>query len=305
MKTWVTLLLLLAAGSAGAEERGGFEFVPGAAEVDGLGLPPPPPEGSPLLVPTASPPGERLVWNRVPLTITLPVGRERLVSFPVAVRTGLPGDLRPSLLRTQIVDGTIYWRAEQPFTAHRVQVQALGSGNTYLVDLSASEQSDTSPIEVVIPESRPEPAALSRGKSAAVRPESREGARPAPAQQDYVTLMRMAAQQMYAPRRLLRLPEGVHSAGVSRSPAGDLIRGSPAEVLPLAAWRSGALHVTAVKLRNKGSDALILDPRTLRGRWLACTFQHAKLFARGDERDTTAAYLISEVPFQGALHGRQ
>ncbi|WP_052808396.1 TIGR03749 family integrating conjugative element protein [Methyloterricola oryzae] len=302
MKT-VLLLLALAARYAAAEEGTSVEFMQGAAELDGLGLPPPPQDGSPLLLPTANSPGERLVWNRVPLAVTLPVGRERLVSFPVAVRTGLPGDLRSSLLRTQIVDGTIYWRAEQPFAAHRVQVQALGSGNTYLLDLSASEQSETSPIEVVIPEHRPERGAAGNNRPSSATTESYEGRRNP--QHDYVSLMRMAAQQMYAPRRLLRMPDGVHGAGVSHASAGDLIRGSPTEVLPLAAWRSSGLHVTAVKLRNKGREALILDPRTLRGRWLACTFQHAKLFPRGDERDTTAVYLISDLPFQEALHGRQ
>lgn len=249
--------------------------------------------------PSGEPP-QRLVWAKFPLAVTLPVGCERLVGFPVAVRAGLPPELGGDVLRTQIVDGTIYWTASREFPPTRVEVQATGSGNIYLLDVSASKASTLSaPVEISLPESMPQaqiqrPAAP--GQTLAQTP-------PPPKEQDYVTLTRMAAQHFYAPKRLRHVPEGVHPAGVAQSAAGLLVRGGVAEAVPLAAWRSGGLHVTAVKLRNLTDAEVLLDPRQLRGHWAACAFQHGRLLPRGGLRDTTAAYLISTRPFEEALDG--
>lgn len=254
----------------------------------------------------ALPGAERLVWNRLPLRITLPTGGERLVNFGVPVRVGLPPELGADALRTQILGGTIYWTALKPFPAQRVQVQATGSGNIYLIDLAASRDGSAAPVEIAVPEG-PSPSNAASlpglpglpGGVAAPAPEP-----PQPKEQDYATLVRMAAQHLYGPARLRRLPEGVHPAPVSGAGADRrLVRGGGVDALPLAAWRSGALHVTAVRLQNATGGSLDLDPRRLRGRWLAAAFQHARLAGRGDLRDTTAAYLISAQPYAEALDG--
>jgi len=255
-------------------------------------------------MPAGEPP-QRLVWAKIPLSITLPVGRERLVGFPVPIRAGLPPELGGDALRTQIVDGTIYWTATREFPPTRVEVQATGSGNIYLLDVSASKTATVAaPVEISIPESKPQPAALiptgpGQPQSQAATPTPP----PPPKEQDYVTLTRMAAQHLYAPRRLHHIPEGVHRAGVAKAPTDRLVRGGVAEALPLAAWRSGSLYVTAVKLRNLTDAEVLLDPRNLRGQWAACTFQHGRLLPKGDLRDTSAAYLISAKPFEEALDG--
>ncbi|WP_077731991.1 TIGR03749 family integrating conjugative element protein [Methylocaldum sp. 14B] len=252
-----------------------------------------------------SPGPERLIWNKMPLSIALPVNRERMVSFSVPVRVGFPSDLGKDVLRTQIVDGTAYWTAYKAFPVHRIQVQAIGSGNTYLVDLSASEQTGAAaPVEVTLPENTRKTGDGTAAIGAAHSGLSGESQVKRPPQQDYVTLTRMAAQHLYAPERLLRVPEGVYRLPVVQSATSQLIRGGAVEATPVIAWRSGALYVTAVKLRNKTFDDLMLDPRNLRGAWLTCAFQHARLFPRGDEKDTTAAYLISDRPFEEALDGR-
>ncbi|GEM_PF-310684 len=266
---------------------------PGSDIPPGLGLDVEP-EAAPGALPI-----ERLTWHKLPLQITLPVGQERLVSFPVAVRAGLPPTLTPDVLRTQILnDGTIYWTALKPFGPQRVRIGALGTGNTYLLDLSASDRiADTRPIEVSIPEGKPSAAPVDAAATDVAENRS--------AGTDYVTLTRMAAQHLYAPERLLKVPKGVHRTPVGRESRIDLIRGGRVEATPLIAWRSGGTYITAVKLRNRTFEDVILDPRTLRGAWLACTFQHARLYRKGDERDVTAAYLVSSRPFEDALDGRQ
>ena len=77
----------------------------------------------------------------------------------------------------------------------------------------------------------------------------------------------------------------------------ELYHGGAVEGVPLVAWRANGLYVTAVKLTNRTEQALTLDPRNLRGTWLTATFQHHRLFPKGDEADSTAVYLISARQF--------
>jgi integrating conjugative element protein (TIGR03749 family) len=249
------------------------------------------------VAPAGEPP-VRMVWTKIPLPISLPAGKERLVGFPVDVRVGMPPELGADVLRTQIVNGTVYWTALKEFAVQRVEVQSVQDGNVYLIDLSASKSAAATPIEVSLPASPQASQALPSAEKPL------PPAPPPPQQQDYATLTRMAAQHLYAPARLHRVPDGVYRAPVASESAGALMRGGAIEATPLSAWRSGALYVTAVKIRNKTSSDVTLDPRRLRGDWLTCAFQHARLAPRGDLRDTTAAYLISSRPYEEAIRGR-
>jgi len=240
-------------------------------------------------------PVERIIWKKVPINITLPVGRERMITFPGSVRVGIPSEIT-ALLRTQSVKGVVYWLAVSPFDTARVQVQNAETGDYYLIDLKAVDQKQASaaPIEIISDSG----ATRRSGSTAESYKQRRNSGKNT--EQDYVTLTRFSSQQLYAPKRLLRTPTGVFRAGVRRKPVA-LLRGSHIEAIPLVAWRSGRLHVTAVRLRNLSNHPVTLDPRALRGKWLTATFQHARLFKAGEEADTTAVYLISERPFEDSL----
>lgn len=245
------------------------------------------------VAPTPAP--ERLVWNKVPLRVELPVGRERLLLFPVPVRLGMPGEIQAKSRLQILPDGTVYWTANEAFPAGRVQVEALSSGNIYLLDVSAHEAAPDHPLAVVLPEGKgeetPPPAPSGEGQE---RPPL-----------DYVALTRMAAHHLYAPLRLVHIPEGVHKVPVGREATYRLYRGRRVLATPLMAWRAEGLYVTAVKLENTTPEEVVLDPRRLRGQWLTCTFQHARLLpSRDRERSVTAAYLISSRPFEEALGAR-
>jgi integrating conjugative element protein (TIGR03749 family) len=285
---WVVLLVLAGPVVADPEPLVATVLATGSVP-DGLGIP----EG-------VAP--ERLRWNRMPLTVSLPINKERLVTFPEDVRVGFPPELTTQQLRTQIVDGTIYWTALQAFPVHRIQIQAIGSGDIYLVDLSASaDATSTTPIEVL--DASPQTARRS-AEPPKLKSAEREKSETKPP--DYAGLTRMAAQQLYAPERLLKTLEGVHRAPVGRRGTDRLFHGLPVSAEPLIAWRSGNVYVTAVRLGNQGFDDILLDPRTLRGPWRTATFQHSRLFGKGDAdgRDVTAAYLISDRPFEEVLDGR-
>lgn len=230
---------------------------------------------------------ERIAWRKTPVAVELAVGSERLVHFPGAVKVGVPPQLQGAL-RVQSIDGTLYLLASQPFAETRVIVRGIDNGQVYLLDLSAvADGGGSSSIEIYLPDG--EPAS-----------ESEPTAASGPPQYGYVTLTRFAAQQMYAPARLLQELPGVVRIPVKREPVA-LVRGDTVEAVPLVAWRAGDLYVTAAKLTNKTDRPQTLDPRTLRGRWLTAAFQHNRLHEAGSEADRTVVYLISDRPFAASL----
>jgi integrating conjugative element protein (TIGR03749 family) len=238
---------------------------------------------------------ERVIWQKEPIRLDLTVGKERRVDFPGPVKVGLPPALKP-MVRVQSIAGTVYLLAHKAFDPNRVMVRETESGRMYLLDVAASGDGGSGlPVEVYAGE-----------ESSAYRNRptntDREIDTPPPLlpSYGYVTLTRFAAQQLYAPARLLKDLPGVVRVPVKRKKV-SVVRGSAVTAEPLAAWRAGDLYLTAVKLTNGTGRALTLDPRALRGDWLSAAFQHNRLLPKGDESDTTALYLISKRPFAASL----
>jgi integrating conjugative element protein (TIGR03749 family) len=234
---------------------------------------------------------ERIVWQKEPIRLDLTVGKERRVDFPGPVKVGLPPKLE-SMVRVQSIAGTVYLLAHSAFDETRIMVRETESGRMYLLDVAASGEGGSGPPVEVYAADEP-PNALRRSETGGA-------SEPPLPSYGYVTLMRFAAQQLYAPARLLKDLPGVVRVPVKRKKV-PLVRGGEVTAQPLVAWRVGDLHLTAVKLTNRTGRALILDPRTLRGEWLSAAFQHNRLLPKGDESDTTALYLISARPFAASL----
>ena len=235
---------------------------------------------------------ERVVWSKAPIAIPLVVGEERLVHFPDSVSIGLPQSLTP-LLRSQSINGTLYLLARQLFEPTRVMVRSETDGPIYVLDISAqpadSESHSLPDVQILV--ETPQDVG-------AVQTESKADIRSLP--WGYVALTRFAAQQLYAPTRLIPTQPGVVAIPVNAEPV-DLVVGGKIEAVPVAAWTAGLQYVTAVKLTNRTRTAVVLDPRELRGAWLAATFQHNRLLPTGSEADTTVVYLVSDRPFDAAF----
>lgn len=236
---------------------------------------------------------ERIAWRKVPIGIELPVGDERLLHFPEPVKVGLPPTLQGTL-RIQSIEGTLYTRADAAFEATRVLVQGLDSGQMYVLDLSAvNSGGNTAAITVYRPDD---------GDTALATQTQSDISDPArwASPYGYATLTRFAAQQLYAPARLMAPLPGVVRVPVRRDRV-PLLRGGTVDAAPLIAWRSGTHYLTAVQLINTGDAPVVLDPRQLRGQWLTATFQHNRLHGAGSEADRTVVYLIADRPFAEAL----
>jgi integrating conjugative element protein (TIGR03749 family) len=231
---------------------------------------------------------ERVEWNKTPIPFALEVGTERLVHFPGPVRVGVPSPLQGAL-RIQSVAGTVYLLAYQPFDSTRLVIRGVDDRRIYLLDLSADIASpNAGPLTIYLPDHQ-------SGNG-----ESSDSDAPEKPAYGYVTLTRFAAQHLYAPTRLLQSLPGVVQVPVQRE-AVALMRGDIVETQPLIAWRAGDRFVTAVQLTNTTRQAQVLDPRVLRGQWLAATFQHHRLHPAGTEADRTVLYLISARPFAASL----
>lgn len=245
---------------------------------------------------------ERVVWNKAPIAIPLVVGEERLVHFPDSVSIGLPQSLTP-LLRSQSINGTLYLLARQAFEPARVMVRSETDGPIYVLDISAApggaDRRSLPDVQVLLQASQksrqnsPQKPLQDAGADQSI---SDNRSQPL----GYAALTRYAAQQLYAPTRLIPRQPGVVAIPVNPEPV-DLVVGGKIEAVPVAAWKAGLRYVTAVKLINRTQSPVVLDPRELRGSWLAATFQHNRLLPGGSEADTTAVYLVSDRRFDAAF----
>lgn len=240
---------------------------------------------------------ERVVWNKAPIVIPLVVGEERLVHFPDSVSIGLPQSLTP-LLRSQSINGTLYLLARQAFEPTRVMVRSETDGPIYVLDISAApggvDSGSLPDVQVLLQASQKPPQDLSEDAGADQSTSDKQSQ-----SLGYAALTRYAAQQLYAPTRLIPQQPGVVAIPVNPEPV-DLVVGGKIEAVPVAAWKAGLRYVTAVKLINRTQSSVVLDPRELRGSWLAATFQHNRLLPAGSEADTTAVYLVSDRRFDAA-----
>jgi len=231
---------------------------------------------------------ERVIWKKIPITVNLIVGQERRVHFPDSVSVGIPQSLTP-ILQSQSINGTLYLTAQQAFESTRVIVRSEQGESIYVLDILAREaasQNNYLPALQVLIE-RP-----SEGK-----PTSESA--PVSPQWGYVALTRYAAQQLYAPARLLSSESGIVRMPVTQTSL-ELLMGAQVDAVPLATWRADLRTVTAVKLTNKTQEAVVLDPRQLRGAWLAATFQHNRLLPFGSDADSTTVYLVSDRSFESS-----
>ena len=225
---------------------------------------------------------ERIEWKKVPIRLELVVGQEQRIEFPNAVKVGIPSSVQPRL-RTQSVNGAVYLLAHAPFDTNRIMVRELDSGRIYLLDVTSTQDgAATHPVQIYVTDD-------SGADDLEVNDSS-------PERPSYIQLTRFAAQQLYAPSRLVKDNATIIRVPVSRDSI-NLLHGGAVEAIPLVAWRADGLYITAVKLTNRTHQARTLDPRNLRGTWLSASFQHHRLLPMGDEADTTAVYLISARPF--------
>ena len=151
-------------------------------------------------------PHEHVVWEQVPIDIVLPVGKERIITFPTSVQFGYDKEeLGDNIFRVQNNDGVLYLKAKQTFSPQRVQVKCVDTGKIILLDVSARKGASDHPLDIVMN------ATFKRSSfSFDERNEKAENNNTGPYLITPVTLVRFAVQQLYSPKRLLTQPPGIY-----------------------------------------------------------------------------------------------
>ena len=120
---------------------------------------------------------------------------------------------------------------------------------------------------------------------------------PSEAQKIYVELTQYAAKAVRLPAGEREQVPFVEPAALAGYRSVDLLYDTRIRVVPVAAWKRGGIHVTAVELHNVSNSEVDVNYRDLKGRWLASTMEGSKLAPQGQFGDSTYMYLISAETF--------
>ena len=242
---------------------------------------------------------ERVLWDKRPINVHLQVGNERIIHFPDDVRYWLPDTVKRHV-SVLAANGVLYIRAMEPFPTTRLRIQGLNDQQIYLLDITASEVAAVSDELIVMTKEN-------------TRNRSKEATAYRTTEDWRIRLTRYAAQQLYAPERLVDGDSAIKRIPVESKTSVPLIRGGLIETVPIASWQGHGLTVTAVRVRNLSRQSLQLQfersdslqaldlSYLVRGDWLTATLQHDRLGAMGDETDTTTLYLVSNRSFVESL----
>lgn len=233
---------------------------------------------------------EKIIWARKAINLHLKTGKERTIIFPARKITVAIDRRIDALVEATPLDGTLYIKAYKQFPVTRIRVTSEDSGQTYLLDLKSSAQGSNNIVEILLP------------KRTLV-------SYPADSQPGLVEMSRYAAQQIYAPRRVIRNDSRFREVHVARLKSRRLYRGGDIITVPYRAWRAGNLYVTSIQVSNDSSYSVNLDFRMIRGMgvWKSAVFQHIRVTPKGSRSDQTFMYLVSLRPFnetnyEEALH---
>ena len=232
-----------------------------------------------------------LVYAGDPLPILLPLGQERRIEIEGTqeIRVGLSRALQEQL-HVESIGPHVWLTASATLISQRLYLETdIGS---LVLEVRTDAHAPATPLGIAMGPKRPE------GASAPFSDEP----------PGYVALMRHAIQTLYAQDYREAAIPGMRQVPVDERPVA-LFRcrttypsacGNAVESIPHAAWEASPYYVTAVTVRNRLPEPLILDSRDIRGRFAASTFVHPRLGVAGSAQDTTTVVLISHIPFDHA-----
>lgn len=241
---------------------------------------------------TNNPPEAHVLWDKLPIVFSVPVGHERLLSFPDKVKVINDDPLLTSDKVTILNNaGTLYIKAKQVFEPVRLRAVIVATGETVLVDLSGVAEGNDAPLSVVLA------SASATIPSADTPSDHRQNATA-----NVVSLTRYAVQHLYSPERLVEDNPNIYRTPMYTQRSVVLTTGDQFSAFPLISWRGGELYVTAVLLRNDVSQPTAIYPQSFLGCWQSVSlYPLTSLSASGTSHDRTTVFLVSSEPFGEAL----
>ncbi len=229
---------------------------------------------------------EHVLWDKTPIPLELPLNEERLVHFPQAVSI-IDNEAADKIAVLKVQD-TLYLKGKETFQNKRLLVQLMPQGEVIILNLNVSDKAhDVKPVDILL-EAKEDTTNPTQETSNPLDPNA-------------VTLTRFAIQSLYAPQRLLVIPDGLGRVPMQTRKQISLFYGASIEARPLISWHGGSFYVTAVELKNLLNKEMIVDPRQMTGNWQTATFYPTNTLAPRGKEDTTTVFLVSDRPFSTAL----
>jgi integrating conjugative element protein (TIGR03749 family) len=229
---------------------------------------------------------EHVLWDKTPIHLSISLNEERLVHFPQAISI-IDNEAGEKISVLKIQDA-LYLKGKESFDNKRLLVQLMPQGEVIILNLSVNEKiTANKPVEILLE---------NKQEFNNTQPEMANSF-----DINSITLTRFAIQSLYAPQRLLVIPEGVGRTPMQTRKLISLIYGASMESRPLISWHGGAFYVTAVELKNLLNKEVVVDPRRMVGNWQTATFYPTNTLAPRGKEDTTTVFLVSDRPFNEAL----
>lgn len=226
---------------------------------------------------------EHLLWEKVPLTIHLPINEERLVYFNEPIKLLGQSDV-PALNILKVKD-RLYLKAYKAFKHIRVIVHIPSRDEIVLLNLKAEgDYKTTTPIEII-----------TENKT------SKSQSSPSHYEYNAIQLTRFAIHQLYSPERLQKISTSIVRDPMHTHKTVTLFYGASIEAHPIASWRSNYLYVTAVELKNLLNKSITLKPKDLLGNWQTASFYPSHHLKPRSQHHSTTIFLVSNKPFSESL----
>ena len=234
---------------------------------------------------------EHVVWDKSPINIKLPIEKERMVVFQGPVKL-IHNELEGFAIIQKTKD-TFYIKALRDFAPKSVVVRVIPDGEVIKLNVSAdASYINKTPIEI-----------LSKDAMATAN-ETISTSEGTPI--NTITLTRFAIQSLYAPERVLEMPQGVGRVAMNTHKTVNLISGGGVMAHPLLSFGGDGLTVTAVRINNLLSKPQEIEPDMLYGKWESIVFYPSNALApKGRQGDETVVFVTSNKPFGDSLNELQ
>ena len=235
---------------------------------------------------------EVVIWTGDPITLHLQVGATRRVQLlqAVSVSVGLPQKLyEAAALEVEALGNTVWITAHASMPTARFVIESRPTGEHLVFEIHTTQHEVDAVLKV-----EDAPPATATGT---------------PANLGYIALTRWAVRSVYAAERLQSQLTGLSRYPVVREEL-NLFRcssnppplcGGAVQARLTEVWRTSEFYLSIVALSNQLDQAIILDPRQLRGHWRTATFVHTRLQPQHDPDSHTTLVLISDLPPEQAV----
>ena len=234
------------------------------------------------------------------LHISLPLHQERMIKLPFEASL----HLHPSIgnnLDVVIQGKVLLLKAKKKFIAGRAKIVSLSQQKEHpvlMISFTAnSHTNSTKSLEIVVP------SLVERDKSVQIKTtqeQKNSGGFDRHKEHPYKVLSRYAFQQAFSPERLIQPVVGLREISVFKGTL-PLYEGGVFSTQVKGAYRLGNIYATIIEIANVTSVSQTLDPRNIRGKWLARSAYRYYLKAKGEPMSTTALVVLSQVPFEDAV----